>query len=76
VETPVLAEGNKIVAFVSVSPTMYVFQEENADKLGVQIAINLGFLNDIFNIGVGWNLSGENAGEWFILAGPSFGFRF
>lgn len=74
--TDLLAEGNKIVAWISVSPTMYVFQEENADKLGVQMALNFGFLNDIFNIGVGWNLSGQNAGEWFLLIGPSYGFRF
>jgi len=55
---------------------MYVFQDEDEDDLGVQMALNFGFLNDIFNIGIGWNLSGDNAGEWFILAGPSFGFRF
>lgn len=55
---------------------MYVFQVENADDFGVQMAINLRFLNDIFNVGIGWNLAGQNAGEWFILAGPSFGFRF
>ncbi len=43
--TDLLAYGNKIVAWISISPTMYAFQE-------------------------------ENAGEWFILAGPKFGFRF
>ncbi len=66
----------KLRALWSLSPTMYVFQEANADNLGVQFALNLGIWNDIFNIGIGWNLSGQNAGEWFILAGPSFGFRF
>lgn len=66
----------KIASWYSFAPTMYVFQEENADKLGVQFAFNFGFLNDIFNIGVGWNLSGQNAGEWFLLIGPSYGFRF
>lgn len=66
----------KIASWYSIAPTMYVFQEENADKLGVQFAFNFGFLNDIFNVGVGWNLSGQNAGEWFLLVGPSYGFRF
>lgn len=66
----------KIASWYSFAPTLYVFQEENADKLGVQFAFNFGFLNDIFNVGVGWNLSGQNAGEWFLLIGPSYGFRF
>lgn len=75
-QTTDLKTAGKAVAWLSLSPTMYVFQEGGAEKLGVQFAINLGILNDIFNVGVGWNLSGQNAGEWFILAGPSFGFKF
>jgi hypothetical protein len=66
----------KIHSWISVSPTMYAFQEKNADNFGVQFAFNIGFLDDIFTIGAGWNLSGDNAGEWFILAGPSIGFGF
>ncbi len=71
-----LGATNKIAPMYSISPTMYVFQEKNEDDFGVQFAVNVGFLNDIFNIGIGWNLSGDDAGEWFILAGPSFGFNF
>lgn len=66
----------KIHSWVSISPTMYAFQEKNADNFAVQFAVNLGFFDDIFTIGAGWNLSGDNAGEWFILAGPSIGFGF
>lgn len=66
----------KIHSWVSISPTIYAFQEKNADNFAVQFAVNLGFFDDIFTIGAGWNLSGDNAGEWFILAGPSIGFGF
>ena len=74
--TDFTGDGIKIASWYSISPTMYVFQEKGADDLGVQLALNFGFLNDIFSVGVGWNVSGDDAGEWFILAGPSFGFSF
>lgn len=75
-ETYEFYNEDKIHSWISISPTMYAFQEKNADDFGVQFAINIGFLDDIFTIGAGWNLSGDNAGEWFILAGPSIGFGF
>lgn len=69
-------DEKKVHSWISFAPTMYAFQEKNADNFGVQFALNIGFLDDIFTIGAGWNLSGDNAGEWFILAGPSIGFGF
>lgn len=66
----------KIGAAFSLAPTFYVFKDKNENDLGTQLALNLGFLNDFLTIGVGWNLSGPDAGEWFILAGPSVGFSF
>lgn len=66
----------KIHSWISLAPTMYAFQEKDADDFGVQFALNIGLFDDIFTIGAGWNLSGDNAGEWFILAGPSIGFGF
>lgn len=72
----VQGELPKIGAAFSFSPTFYVFKEQDANDLGTQLALNFGFLNDFLTIGVGWNLSGKDAGEWFILAGPSFGFKF
>lgn len=69
-------DEKKIHSWLSIAPTMYAFQEKNADNFGVQFALNIGFFDDIFTVGAGWNLSGDNAGEWFILAGPSIGFGF
>ncbi len=66
----------KIGAAFSFSPTFYVFKDKNENDLGTQLALNLGFLNDFLTVGVGWNLSGGDAGEWFVLAGPSVGFSF
>ena len=74
--TDILNAGDKISAWFSISPTFYVFQEKEDDDVGVQLALNLGFLNDILSIGVGYNLSGNDAGEWFIMAGPSLGIQF
>ena len=66
----------KIGALFSFSPTFYVFKDKNENDLGTQLAMNFGFLNDFITVGVGWNLSGGDAGEWFVLAGPSVGFQF
>ncbi len=75
-ETYEFNNEEKIHSWISFAPTVYAFQEKNADNLGVQLALNVGFLDDIFTLGAGWNLSGDNAGEWFILFGPSIGFGF
>lgn len=74
--TDFLENGEKIAHKYSISPTFYVFQDKNDNDLGTQLALNFGFFNDILTIGVGWNLSGPDAGEWFVLAGPSFGLNF
>lgn len=71
-----LNEDSKIASRISIAPTFYVFKDKNEDDLGLQFAINVGFFNDIFTVGAGWNISGNDAGEWFILAGPSVGFSF
>ena len=66
----------KVGAWVSLQPTFYLSQAENEGELETQLALNLGFMNDLMTVGAGWNLSGENAGEWFVIIGPSFGFNF
>jgi len=68
-------ENTKISSLFSFAPAVYAFQEKDADDMGVQLAVNIGIMDDIFSFGAGWNLSGDNAGEWFVLFGPSFAFR-
>ncbi|WP_447970199.1 hypothetical protein [Nitrospira sp. M1] len=66
----------KIAPLFSVAPTIFVSQDKDDSMLTVQPALTIGILNDFISMGVGYNLSGPDAGEWFILAGPSIGFSF
>lgn len=64
----------KIAPIVTIAPTIYFSQGSNDTKLTVQPALTFGFLNDFLSVGIGWNLAGPDAGEWFLIAGPSVGF--
>ncbi len=75
-QTEDLMPDNKVVAPLSFAPTFYLSQGENEGEVETQLAFNLGMLNDLVTVGIGWNLSGKDAGEWFVIIGPSFGFSF
>jgi hypothetical protein len=64
--------------FISITPTLYVTKPTNEGELSVQPAILLGFLEDIINVGVGWNLTGApgEKGNVFLLMSIGYGFAF
>jgi len=66
----------KIAPIVSIAPTIYVSQDKNDNEVTMQPSLTFGFLNDFFSLGIGYNLSGPDSGEWFLIAGPSVGFSF
>lgn len=60
----------------SISPTLYASKQENSQDVSVQPAILLGFLDDIINIGTGFNLSGPETGKMFLVFSLGYGFQF
>ena len=66
----------KIAPIISISPTIFVSQDKDDNEVTMQPSLTFGFLNDFFSIGIGYNLSGPDSGEWFLIAGPSVGFSF
>ena len=61
--------------FLSITPTLYASQLEG-NSLAVQPAILVGFFEDIINVGAGFNLSGEDQGDAFLLFSIGGGFQF
>ncbi len=70
----------KASAWISLSPVVFASIEEGSngtsENLSVQPAIVVGLLRDLFNIGVGWNMAGQNRGQVFLLMGIGTGFKF
>ena len=70
----------KASSWLSISPVIFASVEESqgnaANDLSVQPAIVFGFLRDLINFGVGWNLAGPNRGQAFLLMGIGTGFKF
>jgi hypothetical protein len=62
----------------SITPTIYVTkQDANANTdIAIQPAILVGFLNDLLNIGTGFNLSGPEKGKVFLLFSIGYGVTF
>lgn len=60
----------------SITPTLYASKQENSQDVSVQPAILLGFLDDIINIGTGFNLSGPETGKVFLVFSLGYGFQF
>lgn len=70
----------KASSWLSVSPTIFASVDEvqgsAASEVSVQPALMVGFLRDLINVGVGWNLAGPNRGQVFLLMGIGTGFKF
>lgn len=70
----------KASSWLSISPTIFASVDEvqgsAASEVSVQPALMIGFLRDLINVGVGWNLAGPNRGQVFLLMGIGTGFRF
>lgn len=60
----------------SITPTLYASKEEGVEDVSVQPAILVGFLDDIINIGTGFNLSGPQTGKMFLVFSLGYGFQF
>ena len=58
----------------SITPIIYYSKGETTDT-ALQPAIQFGFLEELVNIGVGFNLTGPNKGHAFVLLSLGFGFR-
>ena len=63
-------------SILSITPTLYASKQENAADLSVQPAILVGFLDDLVNIGTGFNLSGPETGKMFLVFSLGYGFQF
>lgn len=70
----------KASSWLSISPTIFASVDEvqgsAASEVSVQPALMVGFLRDLINVGVGWNLAGPNRGQVFLLMGIGTGFKF
>jgi hypothetical protein len=58
--------GNQLF---SITPTIYFSKNTNASDFAVQPALVLSLWNDILHFDAGFNLSGENQGNAFLLFG-------
>jgi hypothetical protein len=69
-------EKPKIVGpAISITPIIYYSMTESSPELSVQPAIQLGFLEELINVGVGFNLTGPQKGHVFLLLSLGYGFR-
>jgi len=70
-------EGSIASPLFSITPTIYV-TEPTGDDLRVEPAILLGLFKDIVNVGVGFNLTGNDGdvGDVFLLFSLGVGFQF
>jgi len=68
-----LVNGKIAYSLFSITPTVYA-SEDQGKEFSVQPAILVGVFRDIFNFGVGFNLTGEEKGHTFLLfsMGASF----
>jgi len=60
----------------SLTPMLYASKLQASSDMSVQPAIQLGFLADLVNIGVGFNLTGPNTGHVLLLLSLGYGFKF
>ena len=62
----------------SITPMIFASQLTNESSLRVEPALMLGIFEDIFNVGVGFNLTGEqgDVGDVFLLLAVGAGFNF
>ena len=67
----------KASSVMSFSPVLFAsVAEAGSQEFNLQPAFVIGFLRDLINIGVGFNLAGQNQGEVFLLMGLGAGFKF
>lgn len=60
----------------SITPTLYASKQENSADASVQPALLVGFLDDIINVGAGFNLTGPDTGKVFLVFSLGYGFQF
>lgn len=67
----------KASSVMSFSPVLFAsVAEGGSQEFNLQPAFVVGFLRDLINIGIGFNLAGQNQGEVFLLMGLGAGFKF
>ncbi len=60
---------------ISITPIIYYSKIESSPDLAIQPAIQLGFLEELVNVGIGFNLTGPQKGNVFMLLSLGYGFR-
>lgn len=71
-----LTEGKIAFPFISISAAAFVSKQENTDQLGIQPTLLFGIYRDLINVGVGFNATGPNKGNAFLMLGFGTGFNF
>jgi hypothetical protein len=72
-----VGQGKKLASPIfSISPVLYASKIETVGDLNIQPAIQMGVLNDLINIGAGFNLTGQDKGKVFLLFSLGYGFKF
>jgi hypothetical protein len=59
-------QGKIAYSLFSITPTIYASQDQ-AEEFSVQPALLVGVFRDLFNFGVGFNLTGPDKGNVFLL---------
>lgn len=71
-----IANGKIAFSFLSVSAAAFVSKSENTDALSIQPTLLLGIYRDLVNLGVGFNATGPDRGNTFLMLGFGTGFNF
>lgn len=71
-----LQEGKIAFPFWSVSAMAFVSKFENTDQLSIQPVLLFGIYRDLLNIGIGFNATGPDKGNTFLMLGFGTGFNF
>jgi hypothetical protein len=70
------SDNQMVIPLFSISPMVFASKSEQTDEIQVQPAITVGFLGELVNAGVGFNLSGPDKGHVFLLLSIGYGFKF
>ncbi len=71
-----LTEGKLAFPFLSISATAFVAKLENTEQISIQPTLLFGIYRDLVNIGIGFNATGPDKGNTFLMLGFGTGFNF
>lgn len=73
-----ISDNTVTAPLFSITPALFASKQVDSSDLAVQPALMVGFLQDLINIGVGFNLTGRQGevGRVFLLMSVGVGFQF